>query len=529
MKLIHKIRTAVICGAWLLMLSGCEDPFKNEVFKAYDDEPVGVWLAEQPEFSLWVAMLRKTNLYNAMNLGSSEYTCFVADNAAVESYLKENTDYASIEEMPDDEIDFLLRYHIIRGAKLASANLMLKLALPTLTGDYLTAGVQVDTQERYIDNGEGKSPSYLVRGDVNLTNGVVHVLDRLLEPLTQSVWDLISGNPSYSIFAGAVKACGLDAWLDNTYRTIGTTTVRENKTVLVVSDEVFQSRGIGSLEDLQHYFGDEDPADVDSDFYQYVYYHMMDKMNGYAELTTFPSGYKSMTLYGCSTIKGFSVLDAGSAIEFNPQAGEESFRIVESRRDIPAKNGYIHEIDNLGVLPEFMAHYVVEWEPTDRIEFQVVPFYRSEKGEGSEAQQYSLIDNDLEVPGIRWESVPETKAKVWYHSEYVDGGRYLYSDALYWDMGDIGWLEVDIPVLPVGTYSFTIEKSNDADNGGKCNILWDDVSMGNDRNFVNGDALGLWGERTLTSEETHTVRFTVSATAGVCGFDRIIFVPVEED
>lgn len=78
--------------------------------------------------------------------------------------------------------------------------------------------------------------------------------------MTQSVWDIISGNPSYSIFAGAVESCGLGEWLDNTYRTIGETTIRENKTVLVVSDEVFRSRGINSLDDLKAWFGGGDPG-----------------------------------------------------------------------------------------------------------------------------------------------------------------------------------------------------------------------------------------------------------------------------
>lgn len=516
---------AIIAG--LLLLGSCDDPFQDQVFRAYDEQPVGEWLAAQPEYSTWVAMLEKTNLYNALNLGASQLTCFVADNAAMETYLRENTSYGSIDQMPVDEIDFLLRYHIIHGAKIASSNLMLKLSLPALTGDYLTGGIDLETQQRYIDNGEEKEPSYLVEKDIDLSNGVIHKLDKPLEPLTQSVWDIIAGNPSYSIFAGAVEACGLAAWLDNTYRTIAQTTIRENKTVLVVSDEVFRSRGINTLEELKSYLGSGDPADKNSDLYQFMIYHMMDKLNGYAELTTFPADYKSMTIYSCSEVKGISVLDTGGAIEFNPQAGDESFRIVEDRRDIPAKNGYVHEIDNLGVLPQAMAPYVVVWEPTDKFEFQAVPFYRSEKSAGSEVQRYSLVENGLQVPGIRWESIPETKADVWYHSEYVDTGRYLYSDALYWNMGEIGWLEVDIPVLPAATYSFTIEKSNDADYGGKCNVLWDDVAMGNDRNFVNGDALGTWGNRTLTSEETHTVRFTVGSTGGICGFDRIIFVPVE--
>ena len=262
MDFMRKI-IAIIAG--LLLLGSCDDPYKDQVFRAYDEQPVGEWLADQPEFSMWVAMLRKVNLYNAMNLGSGQFTCFVADNAAVETYLREKTSYGSVEEMPADEIDFLLRYHIISGAKMASANLMLKLSLPTLTGDYLTAGINIDTQRRYIDNGEGKEPSFLVRKDINLSNGVIHTLDKLLEPLTQSVWDIISGNSSYSIFAGAVEACGLDGWLDNTYRTIAETTIRENKTVLVVSDEVFRSRGINSLDELKAWFGGGDPADKDLD------------------------------------------------------------------------------------------------------------------------------------------------------------------------------------------------------------------------------------------------------------------------
>ena len=191
MDFMRKI-IAIIAG--LLLLGSCDDPYKDQVFRAYDEQPVGEWLADQPHYTMWVAMLRKVNLYNAMNLGSGQFTCFVADNAAVETYLREKTSYGSVEEMPADEIDLLLRYHIISGAKMASANLMLKLSLPTLTGDYLTAGINIDTQRRYIDNGEGKEPSFLVRKDINLSNGVIHTLDKLLEPLTQSVWAIISGN-----------------------------------------------------------------------------------------------------------------------------------------------------------------------------------------------------------------------------------------------------------------------------------------------------------------------------------------------
>lgn len=520
------MRKIVLTIIGILQMCGCNDPFKNEVFYVNDEKPVAEWLAQQPEYSLWVKLLEKANLYNALNLAANQFTCFVADNDAVETYIREKTEYLSIDEMPLEEIDFLLRYHIINGTKLAHANLMLKLPLPTLTGDYLTAGAVLETEQRFIENGDGKEPSYITRKDITTTNGVIHCLDKLLEPLTVSVWDVISSNPSYTIFTKAIEKCEFDGWLNNVFRTIGETTIRENKTVLVVSDDVFRSKNINNIDELVAYFGDTDPTDKKSKFYQYMLYHMMDKLNGYAELTAFPKGYKSMTLYTCSESKGLSVLDTGGVIDFNPQAGSDGFRIIEERRDIPAKNGYIHEINNLGILPEIMAHYVVVWEPTDKVEFLAAPFYHADKVAGSQVQKYDIIENNLNISSIRWESIPEENAQVWYHSEYVDGGRYLYNDALYWNMGDIGWLEVDLPVIPAGVYTFTIEKSNDADYGGKCNILWDDISLGSDRNFINGDNVGTWGNVTLTSEEKHTVRFIVGSNGGICGFDRIILVPV---
>ena len=47
---------AIIAGS--LLLGSCNDPFKDQVFRAYDEKPVGEWLSGQPEFSMWVEMLR---------------------------------------------------------------------------------------------------------------------------------------------------------------------------------------------------------------------------------------------------------------------------------------------------------------------------------------------------------------------------------------------------------------------------------------------------------------------------------------
>ena len=237
-----------------------------------------------------------------------------------------------------------------------------------------------------------------------------------------------------------------------------------------------------------------------------------------------------MIKYTWSDRKGFSILDAEGEVTINGHENGKGFHIVDGFRDIPARNGYIHEIDNVGYLPVNMAHYIVVWEPTDKIEFSTIPFYRSEKTSTSPTQTYDIIENELEVSGIRWQSIPEAKAKVWYHSQYLGGGRYKYHDALYWNMGTIGWLEMDIPVLPVGKYKLCCEKLNNGSVGGKATGLIDtfDLRAGAaEINFANGSTYATWETFNFPREETHTIRFNVASAAGDFGVDRFEFIPVD--
>ena len=509
----------------MMAASGCEDPFKDTMFKAYDEMSISTTLDADKDYSLWVDMLKETDVFNALNLGKTEYTCFAVKNDSLSSYMR-SKGWNSISDIPADELDYFVRYHIIEGKKYGSSDLLLKLGTKTVSGDWLTAGLDLSRNMRYIDNGDGARRSYVLDKDITATNGVIHGLDCPLMPITESVWNIIDRNESYSIFAEALKAAGLSEWLDNTYAEFEGQKVRENKTVLVVPDAVFNVRGISSFGDLESRFSTTDPSDKNSALYQYLEYHLFDKLTGYSELTTFPEGYKSMIYYGLSSKKGFSILDTDGKIVFNPDSGDESFHISGTRRDIPAKNGYIHEIDNLGVLPTTMSHYVVVYEPTDKSEFNGISFYRTDMTGSSSVNRYYLNESDTEFPGIRWESIPESKAKVWYHSQNIT--RYLNNDAIYWDLGTIGWIEFDIPVLPRGNYQICAEKYNEANNGGKYNGYFDNAAIAdNTINFATGANYGTWKTFNLTTEERHTIRFSVADQSGTGGIDRFVFKPIE--
>ena len=138
---------------------------------------------------MWVEMLRKVDLYNAMNLGASRFTCFVADNDAVQTYLREKTDYESIAEMPDDEVDFLLRYHIIDGFYSGYGELPVE-AIFVLTLRRGEEGLMTMLTRKnpwmadagaIIVNDTGTNGNSPMRKSVSCnimpTNGVIHVFD----------------------------------------------------------------------------------------------------------------------------------------------------------------------------------------------------------------------------------------------------------------------------------------------------------------------------------------------------------------
>lgn len=504
--------------------SSCEDPNKNEEFKVYTGQPIATWLDSRPEYSDWVKLLQKVNLYNALNL-ITEYTCFVADNDALAAYLKTHTAYVSVDEMSFEDADFLIRYHIIPGKTLTSSNLLLKIPVPTASGFYLTAGIEPETGIRYIDNGEGRGRSVLIERDIRLLNGVVHKLDSLLQPITESVWDLVAGNPSYSIFGQSLKECGLEKWLDARENKIGEDAYVDEKTLLVVSDEIFRENGIDDLGALKALYPGEG-TDTTSDFYRYVMYHILNSSSGFAELTNFPEGKKAMNIYPCAPLTAISVVDSVNRIWLNPHTGHP-VNIIDSRRDIPANNGYVHEINGLMPIPEFIARHVVVWETTDSPEFRIIPFYRSEKSTGDLAETFEIKAGS--VQGIRWESIPSSAAKVYYQSQNIDNGRFLYNDALVADLGKSGWIELSLPVLPRGKYNIYGVKSTSA-GGGKFTVWIDNqttaLANGAIRDFGGGAAQPLFGDYNFTREETHTVRFKM-VEPGFWMLDRLIFVPVE--
>ena len=63
-----------------LLLFSCNDPYEGTTFTAYEELPISSYLASRPDdFSMWVDLLKYSNLYNTLNLQTA-YTVFAPDD-----------------------------------------------------------------------------------------------------------------------------------------------------------------------------------------------------------------------------------------------------------------------------------------------------------------------------------------------------------------------------------------------------------------------------------------------------------------
>ena len=134
-----------ICiAALLLMVYACDDRDAGKgVFAENEDVPVSMYLENDTDFgfSLWVEIMRKADLYNALNINGNN-TCFVPTDNAVTEYMSKNN-LSSVSEISVDDAKLLIKYHTISGKSIKhSAFEDGVIADTTASGDFLSIEIR---------------------------------------------------------------------------------------------------------------------------------------------------------------------------------------------------------------------------------------------------------------------------------------------------------------------------------------------------------------------------------------------------
>ena len=134
-----------------------------------------------PNFTTLVAALTRSDMPNFVGIlggtAGSPFTVFAPTNGAFGSLLTE-LGLSGLGDIPQATLESVLKYHVVAGANVASTDLVNNMVVTTFQGGTfkitLTGGAKITDANNRVSN--------IVATDVQCSNGIIHVLDKVLLP-----------------------------------------------------------------------------------------------------------------------------------------------------------------------------------------------------------------------------------------------------------------------------------------------------------------------------------------------------------
>lgn len=468
-----------------VLLFSCKDPYEGTTFTAYEELPMASYLSSRPDdFSLWVDLLKHTNLYNTFNL-FTEYTAFVPNDSAMQEYMTMRG-INSVTELDSVEASTLVKYHTLLGTVLEQSEFTTgAIDWPTVTDDNLSIVFKEGgINQIYLNN-----TSRIVELDIKVVNGIIHVLDEVLIPVTETIYKRLESE-DYTILKSAIDACAYADLLN----TVSVEAEDEEGnpiekryfyTLFSVKDATYNAMGINSLDDLKTELAvsGSDYANPENELNKYVAYHILSQINSSADLSTIEEGQSSRNI---NTLAPKELINLSLSelnliqINFNETTGAGTSLIDY---DITCKNGVIHEIDTWMPVTT-PPTTVVDWDLADYADLGAIcDYFQSPNPYGGSGTYQKVVPVD-EVAAYDWEAIPQSKTDVitYVNNRNNDGLRYnaMFHDHLNITTGAGGWVEIESPVIVKGTYKITIYYISylSANNDGNMQCYLDGSKLG---------------------------------------------------
>ncbi|MBR1412515.1 MAG: fasciclin domain-containing protein [Prevotella sp.] len=277
-KIVGRVGLMAVMGFMGLAMTGCNpEPDESDLFTA-TGETATDYIARKSELSSFMYILQRVGLDR--NLSSyGEYTCFIPNNDAVETYIHDLYNDAettiphngmteeSLEGLTDSLCNDIAKYHLVNGTMTTidmgggSGSITTMLRIP-VTSDGSTGQIVLN------------KVAMIVEADSVVTNGVVHVLNNVIPRNTRLLPEEMDRLSEFSIFNEALKLTGLSEMIRDSKKNVeytisdikdvnsaGNTTddlyhpedCKVMYTVFAEPDSVMHLKGINSVEDLAAY------------------------------------------------------------------------------------------------------------------------------------------------------------------------------------------------------------------------------------------------------------------------------------
>ena len=201
---------SMLLASCSLFLTSCSDDDSDAPLNFYSSvrlTAAGFIESDDAQFSDFKAILERGN-YLSMLKTYGHYTVFAPTNAAIQQYLKDNG-YASIDAIPNEQCDTLARTHIVQDKAYFTTDMGGEVAPVNMNDDYIQMTSDSDVYNNNALLIYVNKSSRIIQKDDSVTNGVVHVIDHVINASNQFLPALMEENPNLSIFCQALRLTGM--------------------------------------------------------------------------------------------------------------------------------------------------------------------------------------------------------------------------------------------------------------------------------------------------------------------------------
>lgn len=391
-KVINFLLIMLIAG----FTTSCgDDP---ATLNTFTEEMMGEFIESRPEqFSEFKKLLDTTEVMGLVN-AYGNYTIFAPTNEAMFKFYA-SKGKTSLNGFTTDTLKKIVFDHLIKGYQVTTDEFIDGL-MPylTMSDRYVsTSSKSVNNKLVYYVN----ENSAIITQDIEVSNGIIHVIDEVLNPSTLTIVQAIAYDENFKIFNEALLKTELwkkmqltrdDSYDPDNYSYIDVTFIQGGGskdelpvskkfgyTVLMESDQTLKDNyNINNIDDLIAYANEHvyhetksdanvtDLTDPRNSLNKFVAYHLINKKLTY---TKFIDDYD--TDHMIKTFDMYEYIETmcpGTLIEIKKEraSGESNLinkstengsviRIVSSNKDNDAINGVYHEIDKILIYDKNVA------------------------------------------------------------------------------------------------------------------------------------------------------------------------------
>lgn len=472
-----KISTFLIS---LFVFVSCNPDIDERYVTTFTGDMIYSYLSKDPaNYSEFIRFVDAAGLRGMLS-AYGQYTCLVPTNEAFREYYKSLGENFTFDSLLTEEVEYIARTHIVNmkymtdvltDGVIPNVNMNNRVIEIVFTADSITNKLVILLNR----------VSEIIEKDIDVYNGVIHSISRVLTPSVAQLPELIAADDELSIFAKAlfltemndslllIEDENYDATLYqykdeyDSYNIPSPPSRKYGYTAFVTTDQIYAKHGINSLDDLiakaeQWYPSpgyENEYTNRNNSLNKYISYHLIEKivntnqffydisaaMN--VELNEF---LETMYTYRIMKVSNKGVR-SGFAAQLNPDSGEDALFVTnESRTTV---NGVYHLLNGILVYSENVEFML----SNTRIRFDfsaLMPEMMNNNLRLSNSQNNSTGDR-FGIPPAYFKYVKQSKDTRFI---YLAGKDKMWQNHQGDEMMGLGTYDITVRLLPVppGTY-----------------------------------------------------------------------------